>query len=159
MLCILYFVISAAIPHDRLESRGLEGIGKPSLKIKTEQVTDDTELEFSFVSDKEALQELSFYFTSEEPSMNRGKIRIRVQDSETQELLEEKVFDLRELGEEAFWGVTFEQEPEGRNLTAVITGEDIENGPYVWLNTESDTKGESRENGRTLEHNLIYNAV
>lgn len=159
VLCILYFVISAAIPHDRLESRGLEGIGKPSLKIKTEQVTDDTELEFSFVSDKEALQELSFYFTSEEPSMNRGKIRIRVQDSETQELLEEKVFDLRELGEEAFWGVTFEQEPEGRNLTAVITGEDIENGPYVWLNTESDTKGESRENGRTLEHNLIYNAV
>ena len=159
MLCILYFVISAAIPHDRLESRGLEGIGKPSLKIKTEQVTDDTELTFSFVSDEDALQELSFYFTSEEPAMNRGQIRICVQDDASGELLAEKVFDLKELGEEAFWGVTFEQEPAGRKLTAVITGENVENGPYIWLNTESDTKGESRENGQLLEHNLIYNAV
>ena len=159
MLCILYFVISAAIPHDKLESRGLEGIGKPSLKIKTEQVTDDTELTFSFVSDEDALQELSFYFTSEEPAMNRGQIRICVQDDASGELLAEKVFDLKELGEEAFWGVTFEQEPAGRKLTAVITGENVENGPYIWLNTESDTKGESRENGQLLEHNLIYNAV
>lgn len=159
VLCILYFVISAAIPHDRLESRGLEGIGKPSLKIKTEQVTDDTELTFSFVSDEDALQELSFYFTSEEPAMNRGQIRICVQDDASGELLAEKVFDLKELGEEAFWGVTFEQEPAGRKLTAVITGENVENGPYIWLNTESDTKGESRENGQLLEHNLIYNAV
>lgn len=159
MLCILYFVISAAIPHDRLESRGLEGIGKPSLKIKTEQVTDDTELTFSFVSDEDALQELSFYFTSEEPAMNRGQLRICVQDDASGELLAEKVFDLKELGEEAFWGVTFEQEPAGRKLTAVITGENVENGPYIWLNTESDTKGESRENGQLLEHNLIYNAV
>jgi len=159
VLCILYFVISAAIPHDKLESRGLEGIGKPSLKIKTEQVTDDTELTFSFVSDEDALQELSFYFTSEEPAMNRGQIRICVQDDASGELLAEKVFDLKELGEEAFWGVTFEQEPAGRKLTAVITGENVENGPYIWLNTESDTKGESRENGQLLEHNLIYNAV
>ena len=37
VLCILYFVISAAVPHDQLESRGLEGIGKPSLKLKTEE--------------------------------------------------------------------------------------------------------------------------
>ena len=44
VLCILYFVISAAGPHDQLESRGLEGIGKPSLKLKTEEITDGTEL-------------------------------------------------------------------------------------------------------------------
>ena len=42
VFCILYFAVSVAMPHDRLESRGLEGIGKPSLKLKTEAITDDT---------------------------------------------------------------------------------------------------------------------
>ena len=36
VLCILYFVVSAMIPHDRLDPRGLEGVGKPSLRLKTE---------------------------------------------------------------------------------------------------------------------------
>ena len=30
-----------------------------------------------------------------------------------------------------------QQEPVGREITVVITGKDVEEGPYVWLNTES----------------------
>ena len=56
VFCILYFAVSVAMPHDRLESRGLEGIGKPSLKLKTEAITDDTELRFEYLTDAQAFR-------------------------------------------------------------------------------------------------------
>lgn len=159
VLCILYFVIAAAIPHDRLESRGLEGIGKPSLKLKTEEITDGTELRFDYQSDGQALSQLSFYFTADGKNLTNGIIRIEAYDARTDELLASEVYELAELGEEAFWGVTFTQEPIGRELTLIITGEDISEGPCVWLNTESQTEGSSLLNGTLLDQNLIYNAV
>ena len=55
VLCILYFAVSVLMPHDRLESRGLEGIGKPSLKLKTEAITDKTELRFEYLTDAQAV--------------------------------------------------------------------------------------------------------
>lgn len=66
---------------------------------------------------------------------------------------------MADLGAEAFWGVTFTEEPVNREITVVITGKDVEKGPYVWLNTEAQTSGSSYENGEKLEQNLIYNAV
>ena len=42
VLCMLYFAVSVIIPHEKLEPRGLEGIGKPSLRLKTEALTEQT---------------------------------------------------------------------------------------------------------------------
>ena len=159
VLCILYFVVAVAIPHDRLESRGLEGIGKPSLELKTEEITDGTELRFEYLSDEQSLSQLSFYFTADDQVFKEGRIRIAAYDAGTDELLAESVYELSELEVEAFWGVTFTEEPVSRRLEVVITGENIAEGPYVWLNTERRTNGESYENGQLLENNLIYNAV
>ena len=159
VLCILYFVISAAIPHDRLESQGLEGIGKPSLKLKTEEITDGTELRFDYHSEEQALSQLSFYFTADGKNLTRGEIRIEACDTQTEEVLASETYELADLGEEAFWGVTFSEEPVGREISVVITGENIEEGPCVWLNTERQTDGASYEDGQALEQNLIYNAV
>ena len=139
VLCILYFVISVAIPHDRLESRGLEGIGKPSLKLKTVEITDGTELQFDYQSDGQALSQLSFYFTADGRNLTEGYIRIEAYDAQTEDLLVVQSYELSELGAEAFWGVTFAQEPVGRELRLVITAEDVEEGPYIWLNTEQQT--------------------
>lgn len=76
VLCILYFAVSVLMPHDRLESRGLEGIGKPSLKLKTEAITDTTELRFEYLPDAQALSQLSFYFTAGTEVLNQGEIEI-----------------------------------------------------------------------------------
>ena len=89
----------------------------------------------------------------------QGSIRIDAYDKETQDLLESQTYDLSKLEVEAFWGVEFEEEPEGRELELVITGEEIQEGPSVWLNTETQTQGSSYENGQVLSRNLIYNAV
>lgn len=159
VLCILYFVVSVAVPHDRLESRGLEGIGKPTLKLKTEEITDGTELRFEYLSEEQALSQLSFYFTADEEILSQGEILIEAYDTQTEELLGSETYDVADLGAEAFWGVTFTEEPVNREITVVITGKDVEKGPYVWLNTEAQTSGNSFENGEKLEQNLIYNAV
>ena len=159
VLCILYFVVSVAVPHDRLESRGLEGIGKPTLKLKTEEITDGTELRFEYLSEEQALSQLSFYFTADEEILSQGEILIEAYDTQTKELLGSETYDVADLGAEAFWGVTFTEEPVNREITVVIAGKDVEKGPYVWLNTEAQTSGSSYENGEKLEQNLIYNAV
>ena len=155
VLCILYFVVSVAVPHDRLESRGLEGIGKPTLKLKTEEITDGTELRFEYLSEEQALSQLSFYFTADEEILSQGEILIEAYDTQTKELLGSETYDVADLGAEAFWGVTFTEEPVNREITVVITGKDVEKGPYVWLNTEAQTSGSSYENGEKLEQNLI----
>ena len=159
VLCILYFVVSVAVPHDRLESRGLEGIGKPTLKLKTEEITDGTELRFEYLSEEQALSQLSFYFTADEEILSQGEILIEAYDTQTEDLLGSETYDVADLGAEAFWGVTFTEEPVNREITVAITGKDVEKGPYVWLNTEAQTSGSSYENGEKLEQNLIYNAV
>lgn len=159
MLCILYFVVSVALPHDRLESRGLEGIGKPSLKLKTEEITDDTELRFEYLTDAQALSQLSFYFTADDEVLTQGEIEIMAYDVETREALAEAVYELKDLGAEGFWGVEFEKEPVSQQIEVVITGKNIEQGPYIWLNTETETAGTSYENGTILSKNLIFNAV
>ena len=156
--CILYFAVAAAVPHERLESRGLEGIGKPSLKLKTEEITDGTELRFDYQPGEQTLSQLSFYFTADGKLLSEGEIRIEAYDAQTEELLASEVYELADLGVEAFWGVTFAQKPECSVITVRITGENIEEGPYVWLNTESQTSGSSYQNGQALEQNLIYNA-
>ena len=159
LLCILYFAVSVLVPHDRLESRGLEGIGKPSLKLKTEAITNETELRFDYPADAQALSQISFYFTDNNQVFTEGTIQIDAYDKTSGELLATKTYALEDLELEAFWGVEFEEEPEGRPLEIVITGDGIVEGPSIWLNTETKTQGASRENGQALEKNLIYNAV
>ncbi len=160
VFCILYFAVSVAMPHDRLESRGLEGIGKPSLKLKTEAITDDTELRFEYLPDAQALSQLSFYFTADDEGVyTDGRIDIGAYDAQTRELLASASYDLQDLGAEGFWGVDFTQEPVGQAVEVVITGKGIKNGPYIWLNTETETAGTSYEDGQILENNLIFNAV
>lgn len=157
--CILYFAVSVLLPHDRLEPKGLEGIGKPSLKLKTEAITDETELRFDYPAQEQALSQISFYFTDNGHIFTQGSIQIDAYDMESRELLGSQTYLLEELELEAFWGVKFEEEPKGRGLEIVITGEDIAEGPSIWLNTETATAGTSYENGQALEKNLIYNAV
>ena len=148
------------MPHDRLESRGLEGIGKPSLKLKTEAITDDTELRFEYLPDAQALSQLSFYFTADDEGVyTDGRIDIGAYDAQTRELLASASYDLQDLGAEGFWGVDFTQEPVGQAVEVVITGKGIKNGPYIWLNTETETAGTSYEDGQILENNLIFNAI
>ncbi len=159
LFCILYFAVSVALPHDRLESRGLEGIGKPSLKLKTEEITDNTELRFEYLTDDQALSQLSFYFTADDEVFAQGEVEITAYDAGTQEVLATAVYELKDLGAEGFWGVEFENEPVNQEMEVVITGKNIEKGPYIWLNTETETKASSYEDGTKLSENLIYNAV
>lgn len=159
ILCILYFAVSVAVPHDKLESRGLEGIGKPSLKLKTEEITDETELSFSYHSDGQPLSQLSFYFTADNRLLTEGSVELAAYASDTEELLGSGSYELADLGTEAFWGIEFSEEPVNQDITVKITGKDIKEGPYIWLNTESETQGSSYENGEKLERNLIFNAV
>lgn len=156
---MLYFAVSVCIPHNRMEPKGLEGIGKPSLRLKTEELTDHTEWRFDYPGEEQKLGQISFYFTDNDQVFSQGSVRIEAYDKESQELLAEETYDLTKLEVEAFWGVSFEEEPKGRELEIRITGEDILEGPSIWLNTETDTKGVSYENGQALERNLIYNAV
>ena len=160
VFCILYFAVSVAMPHDRLESRGLEGIGKPSLKLKTEAITDDTELRFEYLPDEQALSQLSFYFTADKEGVyTKGQLHIDACYAGTEEPVASASYDLADLGAEGFLGVEFEQEPVGQPLEIRITGEKVENGPCIWLNTETETAGSSYENGQKLDKNLIFNAV
>lgn len=159
VLCMLYFAVSVFIPHDRLDPRGLEGIGKPSLKLKTEEITNDTELKFEYYADDDALNQISFYFTDNGYVFTQGEILIEIYDSQTGELLASKSHELINLKVEGFLGAAFENEPRGRDLNVVITGRNLKEGPSVWLNTERRTNGNTYENGRLLENNLIYNSI
>lgn len=132
----------------------------PQLKLKTEAITDDTELRFEYLPDAQALSQLSFYFTAEDEGVyTDGRIDIGAYDAQTRELLASASYDLQDLGAEGFWGVDFTQEPVGQAVEVVITGKGIKNGPYIWLNTETETAGTSYEDGQILENNLIFNAV
>lgn len=102
VLCILYFVVSAMIPHDRLDPRGLEGVGKPSLRLKTEEITDDTELRFEYYADEDALSQLSFYFTDNGHLFSGGEIQIEARDLESGALLGSQTYSLADLEVEAF---------------------------------------------------------
>lgn len=62
VLCMLYFAVSVFLPHDRLDPRGLAGIGKPSLKLKTQEITNDTELKFEYDADEQALNQISLFY-------------------------------------------------------------------------------------------------
>ena len=97
VLCMLYFAVSVLIPHDRLESRGLEGIGKPSLKLKTEEITNETELKFEYAADKQALNQISFYFTDNGHVFTQGEIIIEASDSQSGELLASQTYELANL--------------------------------------------------------------
>ena len=83
VFCMLYFAVSVLLPHDKLDPRGLEGIGKPSLKLKTEEITNDTELKFEYYADEQALNQISFYFTDNEHEFTQGEILIEAYDSQT----------------------------------------------------------------------------
>ncbi len=159
VFCMLYFAVSVLLPHDKLDPRGLEGIGKPSLKLKTEEITNDTELKFEYYADEQALNQISFYFTDNEHEFTQGEILIEAYDSQTGELLASQSHELLNLKVEAFLGVAFEKEPRGRTLDIVITGKDLKEGPAIWLNTESRTQVNTYENGQFLENNLIYNSI
>ncbi len=159
VLCMLYFAVSVFLPHDRLDPRGLAGIGKPSLKLKTQEITNDTELKFEYDADEQALNQISFYFTDNGYVFTQGEIQIEAYDSRTGELLASQTHSMADLKVEAFLGVSFEKEPKGKTLDIVITGRGLKEGPSIWLNTESRTQGNSYENGQALENNLIYNAI
>ncbi len=159
VLCMLYFAVSVFLPHDRLDPRGLAGIGKPSLKLKTQEITNDTELKFEYDADEQALNQISFYFTDNGYVFTQGEIQIEAYDSRTGELLASQTHCMADLKVEAFLGVSFEKEPKGKTLDIVITGRGLKEGPSIWLNTESRTQGNSYENGQALENNLIYNAI
>ncbi len=159
VLCMLYFAVSVFLPHDRLDPRGLAGIGKPSLKLKTQEITNDTELKFEYDADEQALNQISFYFTDNGYVFTQGEIQIEAYDSRTGELLASQTHSMADLKVEAFLGVSFEKEPKGKTLDIVITGQGLKEGPSIWLNTESRTQGNSYENGQALENNLIYNAI
>lgn len=159
VLCMLYFAVSVFLPHDKLDPRGLTGIGKPSLKLKTEEITNDTELKFEYDADEQALNQISFYFTDNGHVFTQGEIQIEAYDSQTGELLASQNHALTDLKVEAFLGVSFEKEPKGRILDIVITGRELKEGPSIWLNTESRTQGNTYENGQFLDNNLIYNAI
>ena len=105
------------------------------------------------------MSQLSFYFTAGTEVLNQGEIEICARDARSGEVLASASYDLADLGEEAFWGVTFENEPVGQAMIVSITGKNREQGPYIWLKTESETTGSSYEDGQQLERNLIYNAV
>ena len=65
--CLPRFPMTGWSPGD------LEGIGKPTLKLKTEEITDGTELRFEYQSEEQALSQLSFYFTADEEILSRGR--------------------------------------------------------------------------------------
>lgn len=158
VLCILYLVVSIAVPHDQFVARGLEGVGKPSLAAQTKEITNETVLTFQYELGQEPLEDISFYFTANGQSFTQGTIEIAAYDRETEELLGAESHQLEDLKEEAFWGVGI---TDGVNRTIVvqITGKNLTEGPAIWLNTEVETPGSSLENGQTLERNLIYNAI
>ncbi len=159
VICMLYFAVSVLLPHDRLEPKGLEGIGKPTLRLKTEALTDHTEWRFDYPGEEQKLSQISFYFTDNDQIFDQGSVHIAAYDKASGNLLAEDTHDLTKLEVEAFLGVSFAEEPKGRELEIVITGENITKGPSIWLNTETQTSGSSYENGQALEQNLIYNAV
>lgn len=159
ILTFLYLAVSIAIPHDKLITRGLEGVGKPSLAQKTQEITDDTVLTFCYDTGEEELQDISFYFTAGERTFTQGTLILEVQDRDTGETLGTQRHLLEDLKVEAFWGVSLDEPVANRSIQVEIRGENVQEGPYIWLNTEVDTPGVSLENGQTLEHNLIYNAI
>lgn len=159
LLCLLYLAVSIGIPHDKLAARGLEGVGKPSLALKTQEITDETVLTFHYEIQKEVLKDISFYFTANQQVFTQGYIWLEAWDEEGRELLGQESHALTDLKEEAFWGVSLDTELTEGTIEVRIWGEDVKEGPSIWLNTEVDTPGSSFENGQALEKNLIYNAI
>ena len=159
ILCVLYLAVSIAIPHDTLITRGLEGVGKPTLALQTAEITDETVLTLFYEIEEDVLQDISFYFTANEQTFTQGNILIEAYDAKTKEVLGSEQHDLTKLKVEAFWGVAIEGGEPGRSIEVQITASGISQGPAIWLNTEVETPGISQENGQALERNLIYNAI
>lgn len=159
ILCVLYLAVSIAIPHDTLITRGLEGVGKPTLALQTAEITDETVLTLFYEIEEDVLQDISFYFTANEQTFTQGNILIEAYDAKTKEVLGSEQHDLTKLKVEAFWGVAIEGGEPGRSIEVQITANGISQGPAIWLNTEVETPGTSQENGQALERNLIYNAI
>lgn len=158
-LALLYLAVSIAIPHDKLIAKGLEGVGKPSLALKTQEITDETTLTFRYEVEGEILEDISFYFTAGGQTFTQGSLVLEAKDGDTGELLGQERHMLADLKEEAFLGVSLGQDYQEGTIQVEIRAEDTTKGPFIWLNTEVETPGESFENGQALSRNLIYNAI
>lgn len=159
LVCLMYLAASISIPHEKLDARGLEGVGKPSLALKTQEITDETVLTFHYEVQKEVLKDISFYFTADGQVFTQGRIVIELWDKDAGELVGQGFHELLTLKEEAFWGASLDTELSEGVIEARIWAEDVKEGPFIWLNTETEAPGRSYENGQALERNFIYNAI
>ena len=68
---------------------------KEHLKLKTEAITDDTELRFEYLPDEQALSQLSFYFTADEEGVyTKGQLHIDACYAGTEEPVASASYDL-----------------------------------------------------------------
>ena len=153
IVCLLVFVIGAAIPRSEMRSLGLEGANQANLKNETEELTEGKTLTFTVEPPTKTADQIGFFFTVNGHEFEDGTLRIIACDGDT--VIGGQDFPLADLNGDQFLFVKLEEVPE--ILTVRIACDSRKDGPSIWLNETTVTPGTAVINGKALTQSLVYN--
>lgn len=153
VVCLLVFIIGAAIPRSEMRSLGLEGANQANLKNATEELTEGKTLTFTVAPPEKTTDQIGFFVTLNGHEFKDGMLRIIASDGE--KVIGGRDFPLADLNGDQFLFVKLEEVPE--ILTVRIASDSRKDGPSIWLNETTVTPGEAVMDGETLSQSLVYN--
>lgn len=153
VVCLLVFIIGAAIPRSEMRSLGLEGANQANLKNATEELTEGKTLTFTVAPPEKTTDQIGFFVTLNGHEFKDGMLRIIASDGE--KVIGGRDFPLADLNRDQFLFVKLEEVPE--ILTVRIASDSRKDGPSIWLNETTVTPGEAVMDGEILSQSLVYN--
>lgn len=157
-ICLAVAVTGILIPVRQTRSLGLEGANQANLKSSTEELTEGKLLEFTLEMPSETVEQIGFFFHTNEHAFESGNLRMLALDGET--VVGGREFALKELTEDQFLFIPLSfEEPEQTPsaITVRMFCDSLEEGPSVWLNETTVTPGSAVLDGVPLEKSLVYN--
>lgn len=156
LLCVLYGVLRVAIPVETTVGKGLENLGRLQIVEKTTYLNEGDKISFTLPVESEPLTSIGFYLNTDQLLLD-GQLNIQVTEESTGKLLGKTSILLDEIEMDQFVQVNVDAYTEGTVL-AELTVENCTQGPRFWLNSTTQTEGESWYNGQSTKYPLVYNA-
>ncbi len=156
LLCVLYCAVKLALPVETTVGEGLQDLGRRQIVERTSYLNEGDIISFVLPVESKTLTSIGFYLNTDELILD-GKLNIKATDDKTKEVLAKSSILLEEIEMDQFVQLPVDHYTNG-TVRVELTVEDCNQGPRFWLNSTTETEGESWYNGQKLSYPLVYNA-
>ena len=156
LLCVLYGVIRIMLPVETTVGKGLENLGRLQIVERTAYLNEGDTISFALPVESEPLTSIGFYLNTDQLVLD-GQLNIQVTEETTGNLLGKTSILLEEIEIDQFVQVNVDNYTGG-TVFAKLTVDNCTQGPRFWLNSTTQTEGESWYNNEKTEYPLVYNA-